>query len=160
MLVSMVELRGIELLTHPGVLSSDLRRLLFHIITMSFTVLRLCAAVFRDGTPNRRFRSSLAVLVAGFAAALITAAPAAATPEEDYFSTLAEYGSVVWDYPAVLTQGRAVCGLLYHNINPHPWLMLQIGYDSYSASSIIAAAKVELCPGNAVTFQAGNASHE
>jgi len=85
------------------------------------------------------------------AAIALTAAPTASADSTDYFAALDNQGMVTWDYPGVLQQGYIVCDMLWDNVNPMGWLTTWVGYDTDSAASIITAARIGLCPDNAVT---------
>jgi hypothetical protein len=90
-----------------------------------------------------------AIAASTIALGLSVAAPAQAD-SQDYFNTLADNNFVVWDYPLALNQGHAICNMLRDNVNPYSWLLLN-GYDSSGAGTMIASARIGLCPGNAVT---------
>ena len=97
-----------------------------------------------------------AALVGGAAAAAIAATVGMASPAQadaqSYFNTLEHnFNWVIWDYPGVLSQGNTVCQLLWDDVNPMSWLTYVVGYEPNAASHIIAASRIGLCPGNAVT---------
>jgi Protein of unknown function (DUF732) len=91
------------------------------------------------------------LLAVAAAAIALAAAPTASADSTAYFAALDDQGMITWDYPGVLQQGYIVCDMLWDNVNPMGWLTTWVGYDAPSAASIITAARMGLCPGNAVT---------